>query len=108
MENPINQTLSNISQTLQFLVDNDFLDGVELNPGEYEEAQERDVAGTHKLVEMMETDRKPSTDVDLVFADEPVGEVKGGDSEAVQDMPKEGAQAAEEEPSRADVSVVPP
>lgn len=62
LENPINQTLSNISQALQFLVDNEFLDGLELNPGEYEEALTHDSAGTRKLVQILETDQNPSED----------------------------------------------
>jgi hypothetical protein len=30
-------TVSNLSQAVRFLVDNDFLEGVELNPGEGDE-----------------------------------------------------------------------
>lgn len=32
----IRMTISNLSQAVRFLVDNDFLDGVELTPGEAE------------------------------------------------------------------------
>lgn len=59
LETPINQTLSNLSQALQFLVENDFLDGVELNPGEYEEAMAHGAAQTENLVQILDTDPKP-------------------------------------------------
>ena len=38
-------TLSNLSQAVRFLVDNDFLDGVELTPGE---------ANEDKLIQVLE------------------------------------------------------
>lgn len=59
LENPINQTLSNISQALQFLVENDFLDGVELNPGEYDEAMTHGASQAENLVQILDTDQKP-------------------------------------------------
>ena len=37
MANPIQNTLSQLTQTIRFLVANDMLQGVELNPGEAEE-----------------------------------------------------------------------
>ena len=44
-------TVSNLSQAIHFLVDNDFLDGVELRPGEADE----------KLIEVLE--ESPSADL---------------------------------------------
>jgi len=37
LANPIQNTLSQLTQTIRFLVANDMLQGVELNPGEAEE-----------------------------------------------------------------------
>lgn len=107
LENPINQTLSNISQALQFLVDNDFLDGVELNPGEYEEAQEQD-AGTRQLVQILETDQKPSAEGVAEVVAEPIEEHKMDESEAQEDRPKESIEAMHVEPTEAEAAIVPP
>lgn len=61
LENPINQTLSNLSQALQFLVENDFLDGVELNPGEFDEATAHATSKTtENLVQMLDVDLEPA------------------------------------------------
>ncbi|GHJ89198.1 hypothetical protein NliqN6_5600 [Naganishia liquefaciens] len=98
LENPINQTLSSLSQAIDFLVENDFLDGVELIPGECEEATAHNASQTENLVQVLNTDQKPmSTSVSVM---EPTAGVMG-----VQDAPDEptagvvGIQDAPDEPS---------
>jgi hypothetical protein len=60
LEVPIDQTLSNLAQALDFLVNNQFLDGVELNAGEYREARAYGAEMTENLVEVVvQEDRKP-------------------------------------------------
>ncbi|KAJ9118666.1 hypothetical protein QFC22_003886 [Naganishia vaughanmartiniae] len=54
LENPINQTLSSLSQAIQFLVDNDFLYGVELHEGDFVEAISHGVGKKQKLVQLVE------------------------------------------------------
>ncbi|KAJ9100757.1 hypothetical protein QFC19_005496 [Naganishia cerealis] len=62
LENPINQTLSNLSQAIQFLVDNDFLDGVELQEGDLAEAKDHGIVENQNLVQMVEeTPDSPAT-----------------------------------------------
>jgi hypothetical protein len=41
LQTPLQQTLLTISETIEFLVDNDFLDDVELRPGQAEEQAQR-------------------------------------------------------------------
>jgi hypothetical protein len=48
LSNPIQNTLSQLSQTIRFLVANDMLQGVELRPGQAEE-QEKD---KHKIISL--------------------------------------------------------
>jgi hypothetical protein len=62
LEGPINQTLSNLAQALEFLVANNFLDGVELNAGEYQEACGYAALKTENLVEVVPEDRDAGRD----------------------------------------------
>lgn len=41
LQTPLQQTLLTISEAIEFLVDNDFLDDVELRPGQAEEQAQR-------------------------------------------------------------------
>ncbi len=43
LEQPISATLSHLTQAIQFLVENDFLDNVELVPGQAEEMEGRGI-----------------------------------------------------------------
>lgn len=74
------------------MVDNDFLDGVELNPGEFEQAQTQDAAATRKLVQMLDTDQKPPAEEVPMSAVDSV-EDKTEELMHVDDAPDEGAEA---------------
>jgi len=41
LKDPLQQTLLTLTETIDFIVDNDFFDGVELVPGQAEEELER-------------------------------------------------------------------
>lgn len=84
MESPINQTLSSLSQAIQFLVDNDFLDGVELHEGDFVEATSRGVGEDQKLVQVVES-----------AAAKPDTEVKGHDGQKLVQVVDEGDVVSE-------------
>jgi len=70
LANPIQNTLSQLTQTIRFLVANDMLQGVELNPGDAEEqAKEKNrievvEAGDVEMVEVVDGDKGAEASVE--------------------------------------------
>lgn len=60
---PINNTLSQLTQTIRFLVANDMLHGVELKPGEAEEEERK--RNLVQVVDKEEVGRETGTGVAL-------------------------------------------